>query len=103
MISDRISQAFRQSDWEIFHRLSDNFKFMMEAPRHPLAVAVALSHKILVGEGNKNPKPAEIVRKAVERFAEPQPQTVAELDSLNASLFRETKKFMTYLNSLEAD
>lgn len=103
VIFDRISQAFRQSDWEIFHRLSDNFKFMMEAPRHPLAVAVALSHKILAGEGNKNPKPAEIVRKAVERFAEPQPQTVAEFESLNASLFRETKKFMAYLNSLESD
>lgn len=100
VIFDRISQAFRQGDSEIFRRLSDNFKFMIEAPRHPLAVAVALSHKILMGEGNKNPKPAEIVKKAVERFAEPQPQTAGELDSLNASLFRETKKLIKYFENI---
>jgi len=101
VIFDRISQALAERDRTIFDRLADSMRAVQEAPRHPLAVAVVLSHKILVDGGNKEPKPAEIVRKAGERFAPP--QTAGELESLNASLFRETKKFMAYLNSLEAD
>ena len=101
VILDRISQALTEGDRTIFHRLADSMKAVQEAPRHPLAVAVVLSHKILTNGGNKDPKPAEIVRMAGERFAPP--QTAKELESLNASLFRETKKFMAYLNSLNAD
>jgi hypothetical protein len=101
VIFDRISQALAKGDRTIFHRLADSMKAVQEAPRHPLAVAVVLSHQILVDGGNPAPQPAEIVRKAGERFAPP--QTAKELESLNASLFRETKKFLTYLNSLEAE
>lgn len=101
IIFDRISQAFAKKDRTIFHRLADSMKAVQEAPRHPLAVAVVLSHKILTEGGNKDPRPAEIVRKAGERFAPP--QTAGELESLNASLFRETKKFMAYLNSIQDD
>lgn len=101
VILDRISQALAKGDQTIFHRLADSIKAVQEAPRHPLAVAVVLSHKILVDGGNKEPKPAEIVRKAGERFAPP--QTAKQLDSLNASLFRETKRFVAYQKFLEAE
>lgn len=101
VIIDRITQAFKQGNPTIFDCLADSMKAVDEAPHHPLAVAVVLSHRILADEGNKNPKPAEIVRKAGERFAPP--QTAKELDSLNASLFRETKKFMAYQKFSECE
>jgi hypothetical protein len=72
---------------------------VMKAPRYPLKVAVAVAHEIHSRKGNKDPKQVEVVKTATEFFKAP--TTAKELESLNASLYREAKRHRNYLKSFE--
>jgi len=97
VVLDKISQAFRKKDFQIFHRLSDSLKAVKEAPWNSLGVAVAVAHRILSDKGNKDPRAVELVETASGFFTDP--RTVKELESLNSSLFREARSYLKHLAS----
>jgi hypothetical protein len=96
-VLDRISEAFGRGETDYFNMLADCMKAVRNAPRHPLRVALFVAYEIHWRKGNKKPKPAEVVKTASEFFTAP--QTMKELESLNASLFREAKRYQKFLAS----
>ena len=99
VVVDKLSNAFGKGDATFPHRLADCMNAVTKAPRYPLKVAVAVAHEILSRKGNKDPKQVEVVKTATEFFKAP--DTIKEMESLNASLYREAKRHMNYLRFLE--
>lgn len=99
VVVDKLSNAFGKGDATFPHRLADCMNAVKKAPRYPLKVAVVVAHEILSRKGNKDPKQVEVVKTATEFFKAP--DTIKEMESLNASLYREAKRHRNYLRFLE--